>query len=122
MRGRKRACCAGLPKAMMTGADHLEAEGQLHRRAGVGAFLVEDVLLHGRPAGAPVADRPACRPPALGMQYLLPAHEVVLLQTFATMDLVADLGWQLGTQEAAYLIAKGKFLGGEIQIHERKIL
>jgi hypothetical protein len=46
------------------------------------------------------------------MKYFLPAHEVVLLQTFAAMDLVADLGWQLGTQEAAYLVAKGKFFAG----------
>ena len=101
---------------------HLEAEGQLHRRAGIGAFLVKNVLLYGVPAGAAEGRRPARRAPAPGVEQLLPTHEIILRQTPATEHFAADFRGQFGAQETAHFLPERLLFGSEIEIHRYSVL
>jgi hypothetical protein len=107
MRGRKWSCCALAAEGHDHRCHHLQAEGQLHRRAGLGAFLLEDVLLHRRPAGAAVVFGPSDRTPSLRVQYLLPGDEIVFAHALAAEHLAADGLGQFGPKEGADVLAKG---------------
>jgi len=97
--------------------DHGHAEGHEARRPGVGALHVEEVLLHRRPAGAAELLRPADPRPALGMQDLVPAHDLLPLEATPGEHLVPDRSGQARIDEGAHLAAERLLLGGEIEIH-----
>ncbi len=98
---------------------HLDAEGQLHRRVRQCAFDLEDVLLGLAPAGATEVDRPVRRAPAVGVQDLLPALDVLLhLAVVAAAHAVPEVVGERVSQETANLIAEREFLLVEIKIHE----
>jgi hypothetical protein len=96
---------------------HAQAEGHQRRRAGVGAFFLEDVLLGGRPARAAKLHRPGRSHPALAVQGAVPVQVVVLVQALAAQHLGAERGGQMGVDEAADLGAEALVLGGVIEIH-----
>ena len=91
MRGRKYSCWAAFPKVINTGATIFIAEGQLHRRTGGGAFLVENILLEDGPVRSPEALRPHAGAPAAAIQDVLPPQDVLFVQTSPGADPVAHL-------------------------------
>src|SRR3546814_11716503 len=58
--------------------DHRDAKRHQRRRIGGGAFLVEDIALHSRPAWAAILGRPVRRAPAPSMQDEMPGYVVRL--------------------------------------------
>src|SRR3954467_73577 len=70
------------------GADHADAEGErLRRRIGLQLF-VEDVVLHGGPAGAAILLGPVADAPALLVEDAPPRHHLVLREV-AALDQLA---------------------------------
>jgi hypothetical protein len=88
---------------------HHRAEGHDARRAGHGAFFLEQVLLHGAPAGAAELLGPAVGQPALFAQDLGPALHVVARQAQALRTLWASAGQV--PDPGADLFAKSLFFG-----------
>src|SRR5690606_33930676 len=97
--------------------DHLRAERKLHRRAGVGGFLLEDELLNRGPSGAAEFARPCWDAPPPAVQALLPAREVVLAQRLARIDPGRDFGRQIAVDELAHDGAKVLLFRREFQMH-----
>ena len=96
---------------------HGEAEGDQRGRAGGGILFVEDVPLHGRPAGAAPFHGPAGRDPVFLVEDFLPSHVVLAVNALVVEHLVTDVLGQGGAHELAHLFAKGGLFGGVIQIH-----
>ena len=100
--------------------DHVEAERDEARRTGRSGFLVEDVILHRRPAAPAVLDRPVTGEPALLRENVLPAGVVALLEAAMLEHLAGDIGRKVGCHEVANLVAERGFLGGIGEIHGHK--
>ena len=73
------------------GRDHLDSERNETRRTGVRGFLLEDVLLHGVPAGAAELHRPAHGAPAAFVQAPLPQQVILAAELIAVPHLVANV-------------------------------
>src|SRR6266851_3343110 len=112
MRGKNRFCWASLPKRMITGPTILSPNGSSR-----GALLFENVLLHGIPPGSSELLRPVGCAPSLPMQDLLPANRVVARNFEAFQHLPARILGEVRLDEGAYLVAEGKLLPGEVQVH-----
>src|SRR5579864_8476338 len=97
--------------------DHRHAERQHGRRTEARALLVPDVPLCRVPAWAAVFGRPRGRRPATRAEQLVPAREIVAIQTFVIEDLVAQLTRQIRLEPGADVGAKRVVGGGIIQIH-----
>jgi hypothetical protein len=97
--------------------DHARPERQDRRRAGVGALLLEDVLLDGIPARPAEFLRPGVGHPALPVQRLVPAQVIVLLEALALDDFLAEVLGQIGAHERAHVLAEFLFVGGELEVH-----
>ena len=95
------------------GGDHLQTEGDGPGRSGERLLLLEDVLLNPRPPGAAELHRPGSRPPALGVEDLLPAHPVVAFEMLALVHLVANVRGEILGQELTHLVLKRLLLGRE---------
>ncbi|MNG13635.1 hypothetical protein D3C84_973240 [compost metagenome] len=98
-------------------ADHVDAERHDPWRTGDRALFVENMLLHGSPAGAALLHRPARRQPALVIQGAHPQHLVGFAHRFALVDPVRDVLRQIGLEKCAHLLAERHFLGAEMNIH-----
>src|SRR2546423_11448249 len=103
-------------------AHHLETEGQQPWGAGRRALLLEDVLLHGIPAGAAELLGPVRAAPTLLMQDLLPAQGVVARDLQAFEYLAAHVGRNVRRDERSDLVAEGQLLGAETQVHGSRVL
>src|SRR5690554_2935696 len=80
-------------------------------------LLLENMLFHYTPAGAAILHRPVGGIPAAAVKYRLPALVILLRQLLAKPHFVSNILGQLGFQEPAYLITKGKLLLAEMNIH-----
>src|SRR5690606_26833957 len=98
-------------------AAHRDAEHDQTRRGGEVGFLVVDVFLRNRPAGAAMLLRPVRRDPALLVQGLVPVHDLVARTADALCHLLRDALGQLFLQEGANLLAEGVVFGPELEIH-----
>src|SRR5690606_22591138 len=91
---------------------------QLDRRVGRGAFDLEQELAGLVPAGAAELARPHHRAPAVRVQDLLPAADVVGdLALVAAAHAALDVVWKVGGDEGAHLVAECEFFGTEVQVH-----
>ena len=95
----------------------LTPKRQRRRRRRLLQLLVEDVLLHRRPAGAAIFLRPVRHRPALLVQDARPVDELILAGVAALVQLLANCRRQILVEESADLVAKLKFLVGEAQVH-----
>ena len=99
------------------GAEHAQTEGHDARRVGQGAFLVEDMALHGIPARAAIFDRPGHGQPAAALQRRVPALKIGLAEFFAIANLGRQLFGQIVLEKTADFCAEGLFLWREVEIH-----
>ena len=98
-------------------ADHAEGEGDRCRRAGRIHLLIEDIALDRIPAGAAIFLRPGRRDPALVVQNLLPADEIVLRQMNAALEARLDVLREGRPHEFADLFAERLIFGAEGKLH-----
>jgi hypothetical protein len=104
------------------GCDHHRPEGNDARGAGQGALFLEQVLLHGAPAGAAEFLGPAEGQPALLAKDPGPALHVGARKPQGVVHLVGNFGRQVGADPGANLFAKGLLFGGECEIHAVRLL
>ncbi|MNO51578.1 hypothetical protein D3C76_419760 [compost metagenome] len=97
--------------------DHFQAERHHLRCARGKAFLVENMLLHGTPAGTAELDRPPRREPALPVEDLHPLHLMRFAQAFAQRNPLGQFARQIVAQEGPDFLAKGLFLWGKFNVH-----
>ncbi|MNX94045.1 hypothetical protein D3C86_1262610 [compost metagenome] len=97
--------------------DHFQAERHHFRCARGKAFFVENMLLHGTPAGAAELDRPPRREPALAVENLHPLHLMRFAQAFAQRNSLGQFARQMVVQEGPDFQAKGLFLHREFNVH-----
>src|SRR5215468_2825436 len=98
--------------------DHRDAEAQrLWRRCQL-QFLLKDVLLNRRPAGAAPLDRPVRDSPAFLVQDALPGDDVFLGQPSAFMELDPGALGQIILKKRPHLVAEGEFFGRKAKIHQ----
>ena len=88
---QKKLLLRGVAEILHDRRQHLQSEDVLRRSAGLGALLLENMLLHHIPARAAELGGPIGRAPALCIQNLLPTHHVVLGNMPPHLQLVADV-------------------------------
>jgi len=94
--------------------DIVHTERREPGRAGTRGFVLEDVTLHRTPVAAAEMSRPVAHDPPPAVQYLLPAHVVVLAQFQTEQHLAPDFFRQFGANKGPHFLAKGGD-GGVVQ-------
>src|SRR5690606_8918486 len=98
-------------------AAHHDAEWNDARRPGQRQLLVEDVFLRQGPAGTAIFLRPVRRDPALAIENLVPADEIITVERDPIVDLVFEARRQFVAEELPHLFAECTVTGIESEIH-----
>lgn len=97
--------------------DHADAKGERSGCRMCVKLFVEDVVLHGSPAGAAILLRPMADAPTLLVEDAPPGNHLVLGEMPALHHLAPRLSRQVITEKLPHLLAKCLFLFGESEIH-----
>ncbi|MNZ90120.1 hypothetical protein D3C78_1090740 [compost metagenome] len=97
--------------------DHVDAERDDPRRPGPAVFFIENMLLHGCPAGAAVLHWPTGRQPPLVIESAHPGNVVGLGDAFAVANPLGQCLGQVLLKKRAHFVAKRELIASEMDIH-----